>query len=293
MAIFLSSIPPASRKLHSEGLSLVQANAPGATSLRLGLLNLMPDKATTERQWLRLLAASDINAHVSLLRLHGWVPRSTSADYMNQYYQGWRDLNDLDALIITGAPLGQFALHEVGYWSEFTQLLDHYAHTSTPLLLSCWAAHAALHHFHQLSTHRRKHKLSGLFSHHTTVDALTHGLPHKVHLPHSRFAQLNSNMLATSNALQVLIHSDITGPALLRDTTAPRCYLLGHPEYEADTLALEYEHDKKKGLSVAMPEHYFVDDDPSKLPEPTWQLQGSQLLRNWLRPLQAPARRQR
>lgn len=293
MALFLHAVPPASASLRDEGLSLQMQHTPPAASLRVGLLNLMPDKATTERHWLRLLAATGVDAHVLLLRLHNWTPRGTSGDYMKQYYQSWRDVADLDALIITGAPLGQFSYSEVDYWEEFIQLLQAFEYLQTPSLLSCWAAHGALHHFHQLHTTRRTQKLSGLFEHTTAPDPLTAGLATQLVLPQSRFAQLDSAAVAGHPAVRVLLHSSVAGPVLMRDNLAPRCYLLGHPEYEAETLALEYEQDQQKGMAVAMPEGYFINDEPGQLPDPVWQTTGVQLLRNWLTPLQAPVRRQR
>ncbi|MGX5913815.1 homoserine O-acetyltransferase/O-succinyltransferase family protein [Aliidiomarina sp. Khilg15.8] len=294
MALSINAVPPASSTLTSEGVVIQACDSRPSASLRVGLLNLMPDKATTERHWLRLLAASGVDMHASLLRLHNWTPRSTSSDYMQQFYQSWREAAaDLDAVIITGAPLGQFSYNEIGYWDEFGQLLHDFERRQTPLLLSCWAAHAALHQFHQLNTTRRPQKLSGVFTHEVTQDSLTTGLPAQIVLPHSRFAQLDSAAIAAHPALQVLMQSNHAGPALMRDNDAPRCYLLGHPEYEANTLALEYERDQQKGMAVAMPEHYFVNDNPALLPEPVWQTTGIQLLTNWLKPLQAPAQHRR
>jgi homoserine O-succinyltransferase len=290
MVLTLHSLPPASARLRSEGLDIEERITRRGAQLHVGLLNLMPDKATTERHWLRLLARTGINTHVSLLRLHNWMPRSTSASYMAQFYQNWQATEGLDAVIITGAPLGQFDFKQVGYWQEFSQVLQYFERRQTPLLLSCWAAHAALHRFHQLSTTRRRQKLSGIFTHTAARDPLTAGLPASFGLPHSRFAQLNGSEVVTHPALQVVVNSESAGPTLIREHQAPRCYLLGHPEYEANTLALEYERDQQKGMAVAMPQHYFIEDNPSKLPAPAWQHCGAQLLSNWLRPLQGPVR---
>ena len=56
-----------------------------------------------------------------------------------------------------------------------------------------------------------------------------------------------------------------------------------HAEYDANTLALEYNRDMEKGLtSVDLPINYFPDDDPTKAPVVTWRSTGQLLYSNWL-----------
>ena len=56
-----------------------------------------------------------------------------------------------------------------------------------------------------------------------------------------------------------------------------------HAEYDANTLALEYNRDMEKGLtSVDLPINYFPDDDPTKAPIVTWRSTGQLLYSNWL-----------
>ena len=40
--------------------------------------------------------------------------------------------------------------------------------------------------------------------------------------------------------------------------------LLGHGEYDADTLKKEYERDLAKGMNPEVPRHYFRNDDPNE-----------------------------
>ena len=49
-----------------------------------------------------------------------------------------------------------------------------------------------------------------------------------------------------------------------------------------DTLALEYRRDLEKGLDIAMPQHYFPQDDPSRAPVMRWRSTGQLLYNNWL-----------
>ena len=57
---------------------------------------------------------------------------------------------------------------------------------------------------------------------------------------------------------------------------------MGHPEYDPETLALEYQRDVKSGKPIAIPEHYFPHDDPTKDPIVNWRSSGQLLYSNWL-----------
>ena len=56
----------------------------------------------------------------------------------------------------------------------------------------------------------------------------------------------------------------------------------GHPEYDTDTLRLEYERDVKRGLNPEVPAHYFPGDDPSAEPRNVWRSQAQLFYTNWL-----------
>ena len=57
---------------------------------------------------------------------------------------------------------------------------------------------------------------------------------------------------------------------------------MGHPEYDPDTLALEYWRDVNKGLQIAVPANYFPHDDPNQAPIVRWRSAGQLLYTNWL-----------
>ncbi|MFA6831104.1 MAG: homoserine O-succinyltransferase, partial [Bacteroidaceae bacterium] len=59
-------------------------------------------------------------------------------------------------------------------------------------------------------------------------------------------------------------------------------YVTGHSEYRSNTLHVEYVRDIQKGKSIAMPQNYYVDDDPSKGINVTWRSHGTLLFANWL-----------
>ena len=69
---------------------------------------------------------------------------------------------------------------------------------------------------------------------------------------------------------------------MLSDMQCRNFYACGHAEYDRDTLAKEYFRDVKAGLEIEVPENYFPDDDPEKVPVIRWRGHGSLLFSNWL-----------
>ena len=59
-------------------------------------------------------------------------------------------------------------------------------------------------------------------------------------------------------------------------------FVMGHSEYDADTLAKEYFRDLGKGMNPKIPAHYFPNDDPTKLPPMVWRSNATLLYTNWL-----------
>ena len=62
-------------------------------------------------------------------------------------------------------------------------------------------------------------------------------------------------------------------------------FVLNHLEYDAETLAAEYERDAKEGLATAVPANYFPQDDPDNIPVNYWRPFAYLLMANWLNDL--------
>lgn len=88
--------------------------------LKIAILNLMPNKVTTEVQLLRLLANSPLQVDVDLIRLDNHVSKHTSQSHLNCFYKYFSDVQqqNYDGLIITGAPLGLVDYEDVSYWPQ-------------------------------------------------------------------------------------------------------------------------------------------------------------------------------
>ena len=59
-------------------------------------------------------------------------------------------------------------------------------------------------------------------------------------------------------------------------------YLMGHAEYDRDTLKKEYLRDVAAGVDIQLPQHYFPDDDQEREPVVRWRSCANLLYSNWL-----------
>ena len=59
-------------------------------------------------------------------------------------------------------------------------------------------------------------------------------------------------------------------------------FITGHSEYSPLTLDQEYRRDISRGLNPAIPENYYMDNDPQKGPLVRWRSHANLLFSNWL-----------
>ena len=70
--------------------------------------------------------------------------------------------------------------------------------------------------------------------------------------------------------LKVLSRSVERGINICCTEDMRRIFVLGHFEYDRDTLATEYIRDKKKGMDPDLPEYYYPDNDSTEQPVFKW-----------------------
>ena len=83
-------------------------------------------------------------------------------------------------------------------------------------------------------------------------------------------------------SLEVLAVSEEVGVFAVKTENSRQFFLLGHLEYDRDTLAQEYQRDVDRGLTIQVPRHYFLGDDPTKPPVVRWRSAGQLIYTNWL-----------
>ena len=239
-------------------------------SVHIGLINNMPDSAlrATERQFFSLLdAASDgLEVRLSLYELPE-VPRSeTARRHLNQHYSSAEDLWDchLDGLIVTGTEPKTQNLQDEPYWKALGTVIDWAEHNTHSTVWSCLAAHAALLHLDGIGRRRLAEKRFGVFEcARASDDPLTAGVPAALRMPHSRWNDIVESEL-TDCGYSVLTRSRDGGvDAFTKCRKSLFVFFQGHPEYEANTLLLDYRRDIGRYLRCErdtyppMPKGYF------------------------------------
>ncbi|MHB8283768.1 MAG: homoserine O-acetyltransferase/O-succinyltransferase family protein [Caulobacteraceae bacterium] len=248
--------------------------------LRIGLVNNMPDGAyqVAERRFGQLMgaAAGPRGMEMRMFALPGVERSPAIAARMAARYQSAEDIPaaGLDALVVTGAEGRTTDLRDEAFWPAFAQLADWAALTRTPTLWSCMAAHAAVLHFDGVARQRLPGKCSGVFAVDRVGPDLGRAAGAGWMAPHSRYNTLReADLVGAGYAL--LTHSAQCGvDSFVRDGD-PFLFCQGHPEYDADALALEYRRDmlrylrREREAPPALPEHYFTADAEAELSELT------------------------
>ena len=111
---------------------------------------------------------------------------------------------------------------------------------------------------------------------------LFRGFDDRFNAPHSRYTEVTLDDLLARPELEVLALSDEAGVFGVKSADNRQFFIFAHAEYDSDTLAKEYFRDVDRGLSPAVPVHYFPGDDPSQNPIVNWRSAGQLLYTNWL-----------
>jgi len=288
MAIYLPEGLPARSILEAEGfLPATSMRSRGWQSrpLEIAILNLMPNKAVTELQLTRLMAAAPFDVRITLVMPDGYQSHSTPAEHLARFYLSWTAVRHrrFDGLIVTGAPVETIPCEQVAYWRQLTSILDWTRDHVTRTYYICWGAMAALYHFHGIRTPVLPKKRFGVFE--QTVrepGALClRGFGGTFPVPVSRRAELTRENLP-EGPLQILADSPESGLCLLAEPVRGALYMFNHLEYEATTLRDEFVRDLQAGHAIDPPLNYFPSDDPAAMPPNRWRPFGQLLVDNWL-----------
>lgn len=289
MPIRIPADLPAAEILAREGVMVLaqdEADRQDIRPLRVGLVNLMPDKVRTEAQIARLVGATPLQVELDLLKMASHTPKTASTQHMLSFYQPWADVKDqkYDGLIITGAPIELMPFEDVRYWDELTALFD-WADTHVHSLFSvCWGAQAALYHYHGVPKHTLDAKAFGVFRHRNLDPASPYlrGFSDDFSIPVSRWTEVRRGDLPTNRGIDVLMEGAETGLCMLVEAEKRRLYMFNHVEYDSTSLGEEYRRDVEKGSPIGVPKNYFPGDDPTRQPENRWRSHAHLLFGNWL-----------
>ncbi len=278
---------PALQRVIDEGNAVDILTNSTARTLRVALLNIMPMKETTEADFIRLLATSNEEIELTLLKLDTHTPKHASPEHMKQYYQGFNEVRSkhFDGLIITGAPIEKIEFEEVTYWNELCEIFAWAKENVTSTLFICWAAQAGLYQKFGIQKQLLPAKMFGIFPHTIAEPAhpLFTGFDSTIYVPHSRHTEIRRSDVIKCKKIDLLSESRQSGVYIMQEKGTRDFFITGHSEYALYTLDGEYKRDVAKGLPIELPQNYYRDNNPDNEPVNLWQETARKLFGNWLR----------
>ena len=288
MPLILPDGLPAIDMLKRENINIedMLAKEDNKRPLRIVILNLMPFKATTETDFIRLLSNSPLLLDISFMKVKSHVSRHTSAEHINRFYHTLEELSKekIDGLIVTGAPVEDMPFEEVGYWKELQEIFNWARENVRSTLYICWAAQAGLYHFYDILKYPLAKKMFGIFP---TIPLkpelpIFRGFDDVFRMPQSRHTEIRSEDIERIADLEIIAESAESGVSIVRSCSRREFFITGHLEYAPDTLDTEYHRDLGKRDDVEVPKHYYRDDNPANGPFVTWRAHANLLFVNWV-----------
>ncbi len=298
---------------------------PRMPELRVGFLNMMPDKAiaATERQFLRLLGSYEaVNCFFYPFTIAGIERSAEAADHIHQFYFDFDVIRsmDLHALVITGANVTQPLLINEPFWKSLERVLLWAQKEIRSTVCSCLATHAAAKVFYDIDRKHLPQKCWGVFDHEVVAPqhVLMQGVEGRFEMCHSRFNDVSAEALIR-NDVEIIVSGPQVGVQLAADKNMKMLFFQGHPEYDDISLLKEYKREvvrfiaKQREEYPPVPENYFspralqlvneykqnilnsLDREPLLAEFPDVELQGEvrnqwravslQIFKNWLQTL--------
>ena len=289
MPIRISKDLPAYETLSSENIfvmSDIRANSQDIRPLKIIILNLMPKKIETETQFMRLLSNTPLQVDVELLHVKSHRAKHTSENHLSSFYRTFDEIKDsfYDGLIITGAPVEHLEFEQVDYWQELCKIMEWSKSNVFSTMHICWGACAGLYYHFGIHKYPLEKKMFGIFPHNIerVNSQLLKGFDEGFLAPHSRHTEVRREDILKNPNLEISASSDIAGVHIVANKNGRQYFIMGHSEYDRNTLAEEYFRDVKKGMDIQMPYNYFPNDDTSKQPVFKWRCHANLMYSNWL-----------
>ena len=289
MPIKIPNRLPATQTLRRENIFVMtdtRAVAQDIRPLQILLLNLMPTKVDTETQLARVLGNTPLQIELELIAPAGHISRNTSQEHMLSFYKTFDEVKDrnFDGLVITGAPVEHLPFEEVDYWPELCAIMEWsktHVHSTFHI---CWGAQAGIYYHYGVPKHALPEKMFGVFPHEVVkrTSPLVRGFDDEFFAPHSRFTEVRAADIEAHPELELIAVSDEAGVYVAKSIDSQNFFVFGHPEYDRETLKAEYDRDVARGMAMALPAHYYPDDDPAREPAATWFSHAQLLYTNWL-----------
>lgn len=288
MPIVVPKDMPASKILQAENIFVInekRATSQDIRPLEIAIVNLMPTKIVTETQLMRLLSNSPLQVNITLVATKSYVGKNTPLEHLERFYKSFEDVKNkkFDGMIVTGAPVEDMDFSEVKYWEELENIFEYAKTNVTSTIFICWGAQAGLYYYYGIEKHPLERKLFGVYAHKKKVkyDKLLKGTDDILYIPHSRHSAIDEEQVKNCADIVTVVYSDATGSTILRSKDNKFVFITGHAEYDRDTLDREYKRDLERGLEIAAPENYYIDESKGKI-EMKWSSTANLIYMNWL-----------
>ncbi len=289
MPVKIPSQLPAYQVLKNENIFVMdedRAIAQDIRPLKIAILNLMPLKEVTETQLLRVLGNTSLQIEPVFLATESYQPKNTDKEYLDAFYRTFDEVKDenFDGFIITGAPVETLPFEAVQYWDELKEIMEWADKNVFSTLYICWGAQAGLYYRYGVPKYDLEEKRFGVFVHEVLAQnvKLLRGFDDAFYAPHSRHTEVRREDIEKHEDLMILAESEDAGVHIVANRDLRHIYVMGHGEYDADTLDREYRRDIDRGAEIDPPENYYKGNDPANTPLVTWRSHGNMLFANWL-----------
>ena len=254
--------------------------------LRIGILNIMPQVENYEYSVLFPLGRSVMQINPIWIKLESHPYRSSSGTHLENLYITFEEAvreRHLDALIVTGAPVEAIPFEKVSYWDEVCEILAYARQNIVSTLGICWGG-LAMAKTLGIDKIQYEKKLFGVFpaksldTHHRIIGECDDIF----HIPQSRMAGIADEVLEAKRdegSLDLLALSEPGGYTIFETRDQRFLMHLGHPEYDAGRLVVEYERDKALGLEGVLPPENVDLGNPINV----WRCNGLEFFSQWIK----------
>ncbi|MBO4251066.1 MAG: homoserine O-succinyltransferase [Clostridia bacterium] len=232
-----------------------------------------------------MATASQSSKSINRVSTETYVGKNTPAEHLVKFYKTFSEVKNrnFDGMIITGAPVEDLEFSDVKYWGELEEIFEFAKSHVTSTMFICWGAQAALYYYYGIKKYPLSEKLFGIYKHKKLVefDKLLKGTDDRFFMPHSRHSTIKEEDIMACKQLVLLASSKKAGASVIRSKDNKFVFITGHAEYDRDTLEKEYLRDKEKGLAIAPPENYYVDEIGGEICM-CWASTANLIYMNWL-----------
>ena len=268
MPLIIPDKLPAAGSLKDENIFIMnraRADSQDIRPLKVIIVNLMPTKIATETQLARVLANSPLQIEMKLVGMGSHTSTHVSQEHMQSFY------TTLD-------------FEQVDYWDELCRLFEFAKTHVYSSMFICWGAQAALYYYYGIQKHVLCDKVFGVYEMETLRphSPLLRGFDEFFWAPHSRHTEIRTEDIKAHPELRIMAASPEVGPHIIATDSGRQIFLLGHQEYDKNTLADEYFRDINLGRKISVPANYFRNDDPEQGIMFRWRSHANLLFSNWL-----------